>query len=449
MEVGWATFLVRITFVDGGVDGANGTSSSLARRTRCLLRSTWTSSYWIVIHITVLIELNGLAGTLSTMNLIKWRLGILSCSSRDHAISILCIQSSTNSRFNHLISRILLLWILLVYDVLLELSLLRWVLVLLFQRNLLNIHLLLHPTLTNYRCLIRIQPGFLLIVDVRWLNYYPGNVGTIFKLIISRDMPSNNGLCAWIFRLLCFRINTKSIVIWLFWLRSFLSLHLFVEGLTLLEYLHEFCINLITVQLLKDVFLMLKLILWLFCLFSSHLLLQLSISVLRFGLLCFCSAFLTWVRFGKHILTMRLCSLTGLLLLLVMRYAISMWLPWLVCLLPTVRLVIAVWILILASSSRGALLGQQALLDRLLLPRLTLVLVESLKPIDSITGCMALHIQGISTNAQRFLISALKWFLIVYNMHWKRLIRQATNSLISAVLLIHVLILLFVIELLT
>ena len=276
MEVRWATFLVGIAFVDSGVNGTNSATSRLTRWTRCLLWTTWASGDRIIIHITILIELNWFAWALSTNHLIKWWLCILSSSLWHHTICILCIQSSTNSRFDDLVSRILLLRILLIDNILLELSwlLLRWVLVCLFQRNLLDIHLLLlHSTLTNYRCLIWIEPRFLLIIHIRWLDYYTSDIWAIFKWIISSYMSSYNRFCTRVFRLLCFWVNAKSIIIWLLLLRSFLSLHLFVESFTLLEYLHQFCINLVTVQLLKNVLLMLKLILWLFCLFSSHLLL--------------------------------------------------------------------------------------------------------------------------------------------------------------------------------
>ena len=156
MQVWSTALLVRIAFVDGGVNGANLSSSCLTRWTWCLW-STWASSNWIVIQITILIELNRFAWALSTLDLTKWRLCILSSTSRYacHSICILCIQSSSESRFNCLISRILLLWILLIDNILLELSLLLRILVcLLFQWNLLDIHLLLHSTLADDRCLI-------------------------------------------------------------------------------------------------------------------------------------------------------------------------------------------------------------------------------------------------------------------------------------------------------
>ena len=56
--------------------------------------------------------------------------------------------------------------------------------------------------------------------------------------------------------------------------RCFLLLHLTVESLPLFEDLHEFVVDLITVQLFEYVLLMLKLVLWLPGLLCSLLLLD-------------------------------------------------------------------------------------------------------------------------------------------------------------------------------
>jgi len=155
MNIVRASLLVRITFIDGSIDRSNSSTSGLAWWTWCLW-STWASSYGIIIHITILIELNRFGWTLSTLDLIEWRLCILPGTSWNHAICILCIQSTANAGFHSLISWILCLLLLLIDNILLELCLLLWMLVGLFQWNLLNIHLLLHSSLADNRCLIRI-----------------------------------------------------------------------------------------------------------------------------------------------------------------------------------------------------------------------------------------------------------------------------------------------------
>ena len=53
-----------------------------------------------------------------------------------------------------------------------------------------------------------------------------------------------------------------------------LFLHLSVQLFSFLEDFHEFAVHLVAIQLLKNVFLVLELVLWLLGLLSSHLVLQ-------------------------------------------------------------------------------------------------------------------------------------------------------------------------------
>ena len=87
-------------------------------------------------------------------------------------------------------------------------------------------------------------------------------------------MASNDWLSTLILRL-WFLIQRNPLTILVF------LLQLIIEFLPLIEDLHKLIINLVTVELLKDIFLMLKLILWLFCLLGSLLFLYDSKSVLR------------------------------------------------------------------------------------------------------------------------------------------------------------------------
>ena len=90
-----ATFLMRIIFVDGGVNCSNCASSRLAWRTRCLLGPTWSTGHRVVVHIhVILIYLDWLSWALPTVHVVEWRLGVLP-GSRHHSICILGVQSAT------------------------------------------------------------------------------------------------------------------------------------------------------------------------------------------------------------------------------------------------------------------------------------------------------------------------------------------------------------------
>ena len=95
-------------------------------------------------------------------------------------------------------------------------------------------------------------------------------------------MSSSDGTNALILWLL-FSINAKSIGLFS---HQLLVFHLIIKSFSFLKDLHQFSINLITIQLFQNVFLMFKLILRLFGLFSSLLLLNHSIGILRLVVLC-------------------------------------------------------------------------------------------------------------------------------------------------------------------
>lgn len=82
-----------------------------------------------------------------------------------------------------------------------------------------------------------------------------------------------------------------ALVLWLFcthdWstLFSVFFFHLRIEKLPFFKYFHQFSIHFITIQLFQNVLLMIKLILRLFCLFSSLLSLYYTKSILRLLLL--------------------------------------------------------------------------------------------------------------------------------------------------------------------
>lgn len=200
---------------------------------------------------------------------------------------------------------------------------------------------------------------------------------------------------------------------------------------------------------------MFKLVLRLLSLFSPHLLLQLSVSIFWLGLnfLGFLGpTLLALIRFLQHILAMWLGSLICLLLLLTMWYTIPMRLlhSLHIRILSRVLLVIIVWFLVWGSAADSVLLRGKALRYWLMLSWLALVLVEGLEPIVAISGSsMAVHVEGISTNAEWLLVSTLQRLLIVDYMHWQRLVGKPSHRLISAILLIHLLAWLLIIKLLT
>ena len=168
---------------------------------------------------------------------------------------------------------------------------------------------------------------------------------------------------------------------------------------------------------------MLKLILGLLRLFSPHLLLQLSVGILWLGLnfLGFLSPpLLTLVRFLQHILSMRLRSLAGLLLLLSMRYTVPMRLldTLHIRILSCVLLVIIIWLLVLGSAAHSVLLRWKSFRNWLMLSGLALMLVQSLEPIIAVSGSsMTIHVDAISSNAKWLLVSTLQGLLIVDYVH--------------------------------
>jgi len=109
-----------------------------------------------------------------------------------------------------------------------------------------------------------------------------------------------------------------TLVLWLFrthyWstLFSVFFFHLRIEKFPFFKYFHQFSIYFITIQLFQNVLLMIKLILRLFCLFSSLLSLDYTKSILRFLLLF-------------NILTMTLCTSFLYLSRLILSY-LTIWL---------------------------------------------------------------------------------------------------------------------------
>lgn len=101
-------------------------------------------------------------------------------------------------------------------------------------------------------------------------------LGTTHQSVL---VVANHGLCARVLLLrLCLLANDWRCIP----TGGLFLLHLAVEGLTLLEYLHEFLIDFITIELLQDVFLMFELVLGLARLLRLLLLLDHGIGV--FGL---------------------------------------------------------------------------------------------------------------------------------------------------------------------
>lgn len=249
VDVGRSALLVRVTFVDGSVDCSNGAASCLAWGAWGL-RPTWPASHWIIIHVhIVLVYLDWLRRALASMHVVEWGLSILSCS-RDHPIGILGVQSATKPRLDDLISWVLLLRILLIDHILLELSLLLLlqVLVCLLQWNLLDVHLLLlHATLADYGCLVRVESWLLLVVGVGWLDHNPSDVGAVLESVVPSHMPSDDRLGAWVLWLLSLRVDAQSVIVLLLLGRPIFFLHLCVKCLSFFKYLHQFRIYLITI----------------------------------------------------------------------------------------------------------------------------------------------------------------------------------------------------------
>lgn len=97
-------------------------------------------------------------------------------------------------------------------------------------------------------------------------------------------------------------------------LSSIFFFHLLVQSFSLFKYFHQFSIHFITIQLFQNVFLVIKLVLWLFCLFSSLLCLNNTKSILRFLFLLF------------NVLSMTLGSIFLYLISLILHLPISLFL---------------------------------------------------------------------------------------------------------------------------
>lgn len=244
MNVRWTTLLVRVALINGSVNGSNSTTSRLAGRTWRLLRPTGSTGHRVVVvHVhVILVYLNWLSWALASMHVVEGGLSVLPGSRHHSSICILGVQSPTESRFDYLVSRVLLLRILLIDNILLELGLLLLlrVLVGLLKWDLLDVHLLLlHTALADYRGLVRVESGLLLlVVDVGRLHHNTCDIWAILESVVAWHMAPDDRLGTGVFGLLRFRINAESVIVLLLLSRPFFSLHLLIEGFSFFEYLH-------------------------------------------------------------------------------------------------------------------------------------------------------------------------------------------------------------------
>ena len=187
----------------------------------------------------------------------EWWSCVLSCTRSTNSVVVLCVQSTTDSAFVHLISWVLNRIWRLVDHILLELST-----VLVFHWD--RLHWLLLVVVHVVIKLIRIDFDILLLT---WWNL----------------MASYSWTCAWILWVIWFSTHRYSIT------TSIFFFHLLIQRFSLIEYLHQFFIHFVTIKLFQNLFLMFKLILRLFGLFRSLLFLNESISILWF-----CSLLTPW-----------------------------------------------------------------------------------------------------------------------------------------------------------
>ena len=201
--------------------------------------------------------------------------GVLPHARGSDGIVVLGVQSTTDAALMGLVSWVLNLVWWLVNHVLLELSA---VLVLHWDR--------LHRLLLSVHVIIRI-----------WIHFH------VLMLILSgRQLMSSDrwpsALVLWMARRFGIGTHWNSVASAV----AVLLLHLSIQSLSFVEYLHKLVIDFITVELSQDLFLVLKLVLWLFCLLGSLLFLYKSVCILWLWM------FLLLVPRGNQILTVALCS---------------------------------------------------------------------------------------------------------------------------------------------
>ena len=144
-------------------------------------------------------------------------------------------------------------------------------------------------------CIYLIRVSFLLLTIILWLLVGDAWVSSLqrFSTLVFRLFSTHN---------------------WSLILSSIFFFHLLIQGFSLFKYFHQFGIYFITIQLFQNVFLVIKLILWLFCLLCSLLCLYNTKSILRFLFLLF------------NVLSMTLGSIFLYLVSLVLHLTISLFL---------------------------------------------------------------------------------------------------------------------------
>lgn len=205
----------------------------------------WFRKIGCLLVADIVLEKNALfVWSLSSIFLLvaKGAASVLSCATWAHSIVILGIESSSNTWLMHLIPWIGRL-IVCIFNILLELRV-----ILILHWNLLNI----------LRRLI-----------VVWVQFYILLIAVLILVGIIQ-IASLNRLSTLILRLL----STH------YWSDIFIFFfHIGIKYFSFFKDFHQLGINLITIQLLQNAFLMIKLILWLLGLLSSLLLLNKSVSI--------------------------------------------------------------------------------------------------------------------------------------------------------------------------
>ena len=240
--------------------------------------NTWL---WRRLHIIDengiwLINMGTFLGRSVVIHIWKTALGVLSTVDAAHLV-VFGVKTTSDSTLLNSISRVLDLLLILIDHILLELR----IILCIFDLYLLH------------ACVVWVASTVVVWVLVEML--ISGGSGLFCKHLVT----STNWPHTLVFGLLL-RGNTYSIIllrgVWLF----LLLLHLTIESFSLIEDLHKFTIHFVAVQLLKDIFLMFKLILRLFGLLRSLLLLNHGVCIL-------------WlISLGWYLLSVRLSSLFAL-----------------------------------------------------------------------------------------------------------------------------------------